>query len=64
MVDIAGASAAASQIQVDAGRSSSQENAAIAKDVEEGKIEDSINERKAVEADTGPGVGTKVDIQA
>ncbi len=64
MVDIAAASAASSQIQVDAGRSSSQENAAIAKDIEEGKIEDSINERKAVEADTGPGVGNKIDIQA
>lgn len=64
MVDIAAASAASSQIQVDAGRSSSQENAAIAKDAEEGKIEDSINERKAVEADTGPSVGNKIDIQA
>ena len=64
MVDIAAASAASSQIQVDAGRSSSQENAAIAKDLEEGKIEDSVNERKAVEADTGPGVGNNVDIQA
>jgi hypothetical protein len=64
VVDIAAASAASSQIQVDAGRSSSQENAAIAKDIEEGKIEDIINERKAVEADTGPGVGNKIDIQA
>ncbi len=64
MVDIAAASAASAQIQVDAGRSSSQENAAIAKDLEEGKIEDSVNERKAVEADTGPDVGNKVDIQA
>ena len=39
MVDIAAASAASSQIQVDAGRSSSQENAAIAKDAEEAKSE-------------------------
>lgn len=64
MVDIAGASAASSQIQVDAGRSGSQENAAITNAAEEGKIEDSVNERKAVEADTGPDVGNKVDIQA
>ena len=64
MVDIAAASAASSQIQIDAGRSSSQENAAIAKDVEQGKIEGSVNERKAVEADTGPDVGNNVDVQA
>jgi hypothetical protein len=64
MVDIAAASSASSQIQVDAGRSSSQENAAIAKDVEQGKIEDSVNERKAVEADTGADVGNNVDVQA
>ncbi len=64
MVDIAAASNASSQVQVDAGRSSSQENAAIAKDVEQDKIEDSVNERKAVEAGTGPDVGNSVDIQA
>jgi hypothetical protein len=64
MVDIAAASSASSQIQVDAGRSSSQENDAIAKDAEQDKIEDSVNERKAVEADTGPDVGNNVDVQA
>lgn len=64
MVDIAAASSASSQIQVDAGRSGSQENAAVARDAEDGKIEDSVNARKEVEADTGPGVGQNVDIQA
>ena len=64
MVDIASASSASAQVQVDAGRSSSQENAAIAKDTEQGKIEDSVNERKAVEADTGADVGNNVDVQA
>ena len=64
MVDIAAASNASSQIQIDAGRSGSQENAAVARDAEEGKIEDSVNAQKAVEADTGPGVGNNVDIQA
>lgn len=64
MVDLAAASSASSQIQVDAGRSSSQENAALADDAEQGKIEDSVNERKAVEADTGADVGNNVDVQA
>ena len=64
MVDIAAASAASSQIQVDAGRSSSQENAAIANDAQQDKIEDSVNERKTVEANTGPDVGNNVDVQA
>lgn len=64
MVDIAAASSASSQIQVDAGRSSSQENAAIANDAEQAKIEGSVNERKPVEADTGPDVGNNVDVQA
>lgn len=64
MVDIAAASSASSQIQVDAGRSSSQENAAIAKDTEQGKIEDSFEARSTVEADTGPDVGNNVDVQA
>lgn len=64
MVDIAAASAASSQVQIDAGHSSSQENVAIVKDAQEGKIEDSVIERKAVEADTGPGVGKHVDVQA
>ena len=64
MVDIAAASNASSQIQIDAGRSGSQENAAVAIDAEEGKIEDSVNAQKAVEADTGPSVGNNVDIQA
>ena len=64
MVDIAAASNASSQIQVDAGRSGSQENAAVARDAEEGKIEDSVNARKVVEASTEAGVGQNVDIQA
>lgn len=64
MVDIAAASSASSQIQVDAGRSSTQENAAIASDVEQGKIEGSADGRKPIEADTGPGVGNNVDVQA
>lgn len=64
MVDIASASSASAQIQVDAGRSGSQENAAIAKDNEQGKIEGSVNERKPVEADTGADVGNNVDVQA
>lgn len=64
MVDIAAASSASAQIQVDAGRSGSQENAAIAKDAAQEKIEDSVNARKTVEADTGPGVGNNVDVQA
>ena len=64
MVDIAAASNASSQIQVDAGRSGSQENAAVARDAEEGKIEDSVNTRKALEASTEAGVGQKVNIQA
>lgn len=34
------------------------------RDAEEGKIEDSVNAQKAVEADTGPSVGNNVDIQA
>lgn len=64
MVDIAAASSASSQIQIDAGRSSSQENDAIAQDAAQGKIEGSVNERKAVEADTGADVGNNVDVQA
>lgn len=64
MVDLAAASSASSQVQVDAGRSSSQENAALADDAEQGKIEDSVNERKTVEADTGADVGNNVDVQA
>ncbi|MCC3861108.1 hypothetical protein [Pseudemcibacter aquimaris] len=63
MVDIAAASSASSQIQVDAGRGGSQENAAITQDVEN-KIDGAADGKKAVEADTGPGVGNNVDIQA
>ena len=50
MLDIAAASNASSQIQVDAGRSGSQENAAVARDAEEGKIEDSLKARNGPEA--------------
>lgn len=64
MVDIAAASSASSQIQVDAGRSGSQENAAVAREAEKGKIEDSMNTRKALETSTEAGVGQKVNIQA
>ncbi len=63
MVDIAAASSASAQIQVDAGRRS-QENSSLAKDAENDKIEDSIDQRKAVEADTGPDLGNSVDVQA
>ena len=64
MVDIAAASSASSQIQVDAGRSGSQENAAVAREAEKGKIEDSMNTRKALETSAEAGVGQKVNIQA
>ena len=64
MVDIAAASSASSQIQVDAGRSGSQENAAVAREAEKGRIEDSMNTRKALETSTEAGVGKKVNIQA
>ncbi|MBT5188044.1 MAG: hypothetical protein HOH19_03275 [Kordiimonadaceae bacterium] len=64
MVDIAAASSASSQIQVDAGRSSSQENAAIAQNAQQDKIEGSADGRSTVEADTGPDVGNNVDVSA
>lgn len=64
MVDIAAASSASSQIQVDAGRSGSQENVAVAREAEKGKIEDFMNARKALEASTEAGVGQKVNFQA
>jgi hypothetical protein len=64
MVDIATASSASSQVQIDAGRSSSQENAALANDAAQDKIQDSVDARKTVEADTGPDVGNNVDVRA
>ncbi|MCB2090149.1 MAG: hypothetical protein KDF58_01790 [Alphaproteobacteria bacterium] len=64
MVDIASASAASSQIQIDAGHSSSQENAAIEVKAQEEKIENSVNGRSTVESGTEPGVGEKIDIRA
>ena len=64
MVDIATASSASAQVQIDAGRSSSQENAAITKNATQDKIQDSVDARKTVEADTGPDVGNNVDVQA
>ncbi len=62
MVDIAGASTASSQVQVD--RSSNQENAATLKEAVAKTAEDSTIERKEVESNTGPNVGQKVDIRA
>ncbi len=62
MVDIASASSASNQVQVD--RGSSQENTAAVKEVLAKTAEDSTIERKEVESDTGPNIGQKVDIRA
>ncbi len=62
MVDIASASSASSQVQVD--RSSNQENTASVKEIIAKTADDSTIERKEVEADTGPNIGQKVDIRA
>lgn len=64
MVDIAAASSAASQVPIDGGRSSSQENISTVKELLKQNTEDSNVERKEVEADTGPGVGQNIDINA
>ncbi|WP_138380072.1 hypothetical protein [Luteithermobacter gelatinilyticus] len=64
MVDIAEASKASSTVQVDAGRSSTQESRAAIQETVQKAAEDSAIERKEVEADTGPNVGQKIDIRA
>jgi len=72
MLDIASASSASNQVQIE--RGSSQENAASAKQlltkdtgspsvVRKGSVDSSV-ERKEVESSTGPSVGKKVDIRA
>lgn len=62
MVDIASASSASNQVQLD--RGSSQENTVSVKEILSKKAEDTTIERKEVESDTGPDIGKKVDIRA
>ena len=62
MVDIASASSASNQVQVD--RSSNQESTASVREIIAKKAEDSTIERNEDEADTGPNIGQKVDIRA
>ncbi|PHZ86118.1 hypothetical protein [Paremcibacter congregatus] len=61
MVDIASASSASTQVQVD--RSSSQENTVSVREILAKQADDTTVERKEVEAETGPNLGNKIDIK-